>query len=525
MTAQPGAATVAENMTGSLSHERLVSRLRSLAPLLILLAIAIFMRTYRMEISGWLPDTYDRLIDAERLAHGKLPISQVAPPGAAIILAPAFLIFPATFATMQAVVIAAGVGLVGVAYALVWRVARDGVAAVVFAGSIAIGPTFVFSARDGLYDTLAAFFVAITLVMLPLLRGKSLPIFVIYGVLLALLLNIRPTTVFVLPAILIYWHDPFTRGFRPRDFLTTLITKEAIVTFVTFLVLCLLSVLAGEWFGNATSVPITLDQYAENVLFYFGAVFLWPLAPLTVPIAAAGAWRLWRLNPCLTLAILVVLLLWPLSHAALPFARARYMLPGQFFVLLLAALAPQQILQFAAGARPRLGLTLRAYTALSIAALGLLFIFSSALILDRWPTIAANSMEGMARQMRPMIRDLEDDSLLVSAAARGVRASRPDLEYVDLIDQFVNQGNGEESVDSVIARVQTALARGGKVYYLYSHWDSGGDFTGGGRQGFEHYFARVEARYRVRELFRTHVDDVPWVAFPHPWILYSVEAR
>src|SRR5689334_12839092 len=68
------------------------------AALCLLFLLALFLRLYRLDIGAWVPDSYDRLTDAVRMAHGHLPRSRIYPPGVALILMPAVALFPASLA-------------------------------------------------------------------------------------------------------------------------------------------------------------------------------------------------------------------------------------------------------------------------------------------------------------------------------------------------------------------------------------------------------------------------------------------
>ncbi len=67
--------------------------LTQIAAPLGIMAVALFLRVYRLEELGWVPDTYERLFDAQRLASGEFPASEIYLPGVSVVLAPFFLIF------------------------------------------------------------------------------------------------------------------------------------------------------------------------------------------------------------------------------------------------------------------------------------------------------------------------------------------------------------------------------------------------------------------------------------------------
>src|SRR5687767_9624011 len=125
----------------SVSHGVRVTRHLSLTPLrtdrklslsgmghtwcLVLLALGLFLRLYNFEVVAWIPDSYDRLADATRLANGQLPQSRLYPPAISLLMAPLFTVLPNSFETMQILIIACGVGLILLAYIAALKLTAD----------------------------------------------------------------------------------------------------------------------------------------------------------------------------------------------------------------------------------------------------------------------------------------------------------------------------------------------------------------------------------------------------------------
>src|SRR5687767_10920466 len=62
--------------TGAFSR----ARAADLALLMGVVLLALFLRVYALNMVAWVPDSYDRLGDAGRLASGRLPQSTIYPP-------------------------------------------------------------------------------------------------------------------------------------------------------------------------------------------------------------------------------------------------------------------------------------------------------------------------------------------------------------------------------------------------------------------------------------------------------------
>ena len=169
----PLSAAESASETEQVTHKLWVG-LKACAIPLSLMALALFLRIYRLEELGWVPDTYERLFDAQRLASGELPASDIYPPGASVVMAPFFLIFSDSLATMQAVIIASSVALVGISYAWMLRVTGDRRAAVLIGVVAAALPIFISFSRDALFDMINLPLIAGLLFLAPLMRNRSL---------------------------------------------------------------------------------------------------------------------------------------------------------------------------------------------------------------------------------------------------------------------------------------------------------------------------------------------------------------
>src|SRR5689334_9772905 len=95
---------------------RVLTSLTSVAIPFGVVLLALFLRTYRLEIVAWVPDSYDRLAATKRLLAGEFPISRIYPPGVSLLMAPFFAVFPKTLDTMQAVIVISGVCLAAIGY-------------------------------------------------------------------------------------------------------------------------------------------------------------------------------------------------------------------------------------------------------------------------------------------------------------------------------------------------------------------------------------------------------------------------
>src|SRR5688572_6960499 len=147
---------------------------------------------------AWVPDSYDRLADAGRLASGRLPESTIYPPGVSVIMAPFFAVLPDSLWTMQAVIAGSGVALVLVSYRWIHTLTGERLAGLLAAGGVALSPAFVYASRDGLYDIPNVLLIAVAMWQADSLRRMPIWALLLYGLMLAVLVNVRPNSILVL---------------------------------------------------------------------------------------------------------------------------------------------------------------------------------------------------------------------------------------------------------------------------------------------------------------------------------------
>ncbi|MGE5183331.1 MAG: hypothetical protein ACM31C_14775, partial [Acidobacteriota bacterium] len=234
------------------------------------------------------------------------------------------------------------------------------------------------------------------------------------------------------------------------------------------------------------------------------------------PAALVGAVEVWRRNRTLLLVALYVMAVWPFAHAPLPFFNARYMLPPMVFGLMLAAHAPVAFARELDGLR-------RTPVALALGAVcggllfgGLFFAAVDGLMLFQWHDLAAESDERAARELRPLVAQLPEGSLLASPAVRGVRESNRAIAYFDLIDYSMPRDNGPANVDAALDDMQRQLDGGHRVYYLHSRVEFTGDTFAVRGPGYEVYFEALQRRFDVTAVYVAHA--------PH-YALYEITLR
>jgi hypothetical protein len=488
---------------------------------LTLTLLALLLRLYRLEELGTVPDTYERLFDARRIAHGEFPSSIIYPPGFSVVIALLFLIFPDSLSTMQVFIVASGVALVLVSYAWVFRLTGDRLAATLLAVVMAACPVFVFASRDAFFDVPNVLLIVCLLYFLPTLRNRGLLAFVLYGVLLAILVNFRVTSAALLPALLLLWLGVNQTELNLQSIRKTFVSARLLGMCATFAMLCAMSVLLGEWFGSAESVPITLKHFIENLGFYYWQIAYAPLGLIfVIPFAMVGLVRLWRINRIHCLAFCYLIVVWPAAHAPFDFANYRYMLPVLLVVFLLAAVGVSGLLKRTPNVR--FSKWKPVLVSWSLAIIALHFAIGTGYVLADWPKRLPQTDEGLAQQFRPAVSEFEPGSLFVSAVARAFRDDTDSIDELDLIDHHLKWGTDESSLRRLTSAIADHLAAGGKVYYLYSHWEGGHDFLG--RDGDQHYvrfFEEINREFQLTWLQRSTSER----AGINPWILFEVSYR
>lgn len=491
---------------------------KAIALPLALVALALFLRIYRLEVVAWVPDSYERLFDARLIAAGELPQSTIYPPGVALIMAPLFWFLPDTLTTMQIPIIASGVGLVAVSYAWMMRLTGDRFVAALVGLSAAAAPFFVYASRDSHYDMLGVFLIVLSLYLVPLLRGRSLVFFVAFGAMLAVLVNIRQTNVILFPALLLLWLEPVAAGLNRQRLQSELLSGPLIATTSAFLAGLVAAILLGDWFGEAGNVALTIERLPRNLIIYLSTISYPLVGPVyLLPLALLGLLHLWKQNRFYFFLFSYLILMWPLVHAMFYFATLRYMLPPITLIFVLSAMGISFVWQNFRSRR-LLARWIPLFAACSIFLLFTQFVVGAAILLSGWNDFAAESDEGLAREFRPVVARLDEDSVLVSAVTRAFESTAPAITYVDLIDHQRILGTDDASIEILTSTVGRHLEGGSEVYYLYTHWEAGDDFLGGGKQAFRRFSEGLERNFALSPIMRSSVDRLD----RHPWILYSV---
>lgn len=490
---------------GAWAAARAWPAIRATAVPACIVLLALLLRVINMQLQAWTPDTYEQMTAAHRLVAGDFPISTFYPPGVAITLAPAFVFFPQTLATQQAVIIASALVLVATVYVATRHATPDRTAPVMAALMVATMPQFVYFSRDGFFDVMNAAWIVGAILVVPWLRGRSLPLFFIYGAMLAVAVTIRSSNPALLPVLVIYWVDVGRAGFGPRTIWRAAFRRELLAAGgAMLLTLLLLGYIGGTLAHAAAQAPLTLDHAGNNIAFYAIAEFGGPLgAPMVVILAALGTTYLWSRNRTLVYVCLYMLTAFPLAHVPLPFANNRYMLPSLVFALLLAAYAPAAVMSMTARQSPAARAGWRGLAAALMLVFGLYVVASDTTMLVNWPNNASLSDEAGYRQLRPAIAALPSGSLVVSGGTRGVRDTNARIEYLDLIDFSLAASNDQAHVDAVMQRIDQALAAGRPVYYLYTSVEGINiTFTTSG-PGYQPYFDAAAARFRLTDAVDT----------------------
>ena len=492
-------------------------------PLLLTLT-ALALRVYDLTTLSWVPDNHEQLAATERLLRLELPLSRIYPPGVAILMAPFVAIFPHDIATLQAVIVAAGVAMVPLGYVAALKITQDPRAATLFAGFLAVDPNFVYKSRDPHYDLLVALLLGVALVLLPTLLRANLLACVGYGILLATIVNIRQTNLALLPPLAMYWVALQLSTKRWREFTCKTFWWRPLVAGVTLSLLFIAGALLGGWWGQTAGASVTFEHYPEHLRFYTEVLFgRWPFLPVYITFATYGIWRLSVINAPLAVAILAVLIVWPLAHAPFSWTTGRYMLPAQLCVAFLATYGASQAWSLAGTlSSPWRGATRRAVAPAFVFVMAASMVVPSIIIVHDWPTIKSRSDEGSLGQMRPIVASLDKGALLISGFALGLRSANPDVEQADLLDYHIRLGAGERGQTALVNFVAEQMASGRPIYYLYTRWEDGHDYEGDGRSGFANFWQAVSTRFELVPITKSPPTDDLQV---RPWALYKVEPK
>lgn len=481
-----------------------------------LVVVTIFLRAYQLEPYAYVPDQYDRLADARLMLSGMPPESQIYPPGAALVLVLPIAVFSASLMTVQGVTATFGVALVPLSYLGVARLTGDRRAAVLLAGFSALSPLLILYSRAGYFDVVVTFLVALSVFLVPALRGRSLLAFAAYGFLLALLVNFRPSNAVLLPGVTLYWLALSGAGQRPANVLRELISTPLLTVAATFAAVCALSIVAGQWFGGGYSGLVSFDRYLPNLLDYLAYMTSHWLAVLVVPPALYGALRLWRTNRPLLGAIAWILGAWPLAHAPFLFEDGRYMAPPLFFTMLLAAVGFSALLRAPGNQRGLGAKVVPVYAVMTLALLGLLFGVNAVLVPSGWHDRATESDAGLAEEVRPVVEGLGSDAVVVSSVTRALAEVKPHPEFFDLFDRSLANKDRQEGATANARAMREALDAGRDVYYLYSHMEADDARIGGVFEDHDVYFEVVSREFSLTEVYRTEAlrnGRTPWVLY------------
>jgi hypothetical protein len=336
-----------------------------------------------------------------------------------------------------------------------------------------------------------------------------------YGLLLSLLFNMRPTNMFVAPSLALYWVAMSGCRWTPLEVVRASVTKGTVVAAIAFALPSLASMLLGNWYGGAYGGLVAFDRSLENLIWYWGYMLSWIGAPFVLPLAAFGAFQLWQRDRPLTLALVSLLIIWPAVHSPFLFVSARYMLPSMFALFFLCSIGFSGLIAHREGASWKHA---RAWAVCSVAFMTLLFATASGLTVSNWDTTAAESDAGLSGELKPVMRELPAGTLVVTSVSRAFVQEDYPLEYIDLFDQSVAYLDRDEGVAATVAAVQSKLANGDQVYYLFSHMDTDRRNIGGIWNHFGRYYQGVDAEFEMTGVFRPrHERDGN-----EPWILYKV---
>lgn len=493
--------------------------------------IAAFLRLYRLGgVITLYPDSYAQLRAVENLLSGNFPLSYHYPPGIALIMAPAFLVFPDSLATMQGVIVAAGLALVALAYGWLYQLTKDRGAAALFAAAVAFGAPFVYFSRIVWFDGVNTFLIALTLFLAPHVVRRGALALAAYGVLVFAMATVRHTNVIALPALLIASSQPYELSARgllahARSRPVAIVGAVVAVLFLGHLAL------AGESLGRFSnsnggsifemaSYPSRLGQYVQASLIGYHERWGWPevFAAITiVSLAIAGAQRLWHLRRRTTAALVTLSLLWLPVHATYRIFDDRYALPVFFFVLMFAAFGLSVALQ----RWRRLSKPWQRVGAAFVLAMGVSTFASVHAARDYtqlldWPAQVAAGREQAYGPIRDALRDIDGPAVLISSQALAVDRANPGIETYDLIPYAGTHGINEASAEALAAYVREQQAAGRTVYYHYTEYEDVGATFRLYELGFDAFFAALQRDFSLTELAS---------ASERPQRLYLVERR
>ncbi|MEX2159197.1 MAG: hypothetical protein WEB04_07320 [Dehalococcoidia bacterium] len=492
-------------------------------------ATALVLRLYHLvSYVAFYPDSYGQLRAAENLASLQFPISYYYPPGIALFLAPFFAVLPDSLLTMQIAILAAGLALVGVAYA--WGVAATGDrrAALIYAFAVAIGATFVFHSRIALFEVINTLLIASSLWLAPAAVRRGPAAWVGYGVLAFAMVTARYTNVIVLPALVLAAMGGSAQ--RPSWRQAIAIARSPAALVAGLVVLALGAVYIGTAHENLTRFTssenasiVGFDGYGARLLYYTQASLNGYSADLgftesvaagvLLALALVGAQRLWRSNPSLLVAIVYLAAVWGPVHALyegayLPWIP-RYATAVYFILLLPASIG----LSAALDGWQRLDRPWQRVPAAGFLALSVTLVASAQLSQDLtffsqlYDSPAARTEASFAEIRRALRETDGENALLISSQILAVDRANPEMDGFDLARHSSSYGINDDSVRRFVAYVDEQLAKGRTVYYYYTPYEAAQSKLHRYELGFDAYFSGLQEHFSLVELAR--VDERP----------------
>lgn len=495
------------------------------AVLLLALVVGSALRLLNFAPIGWIPDTYERLSVTQAFLNDFDASSKLYPPGPVILLAPFFAVLPNSLNTVALAVSLFGIATILSAFFVAKDVTNRRDIALLYAAAIAVEPNLIYGSRSTAFDTIAAFLALSSLIMISRIRGgRSFLAYALLGILLATLVDFRFTYAALLPAFFFYRLKPIENRLRWRDILGSLLSLPVAATASAFLTcMAVFSWLSGSLSPGSATSAISLERFAPNLAGYWAQMLHGPVGvAFLAPLALLGFARLRRIDPSFACFSLYVLVSWPILFSIFTFYSYRYMLWPALFLDLFVVMAISELWtrkeSFANGLAGNL---MRAYGKGASALAGIAFVVISTALVINWPSLARESDEGLLEEMRPIVSSLGGEPLVVSAASRGFYDSPGKLEFLDLIDLWIDRGSGPAAQEFLNAMVQQALNNQQQVYYLYSRYEAGKDFHGHGLSRFQNFFDSVSRGFSVEEVYRTERRNLNSVN----WILYRIRPK
>jgi hypothetical protein len=315
--------------------------------------------------------------------------------------------------------------------------------------------------------------------------------------------------------LLIYWLAETGVGWRLQNVIRSLVSRQLLATGFGLALPCVVSVVAGKWYGGAYGGLLSFDEFFDNMSLYWDTIVLTWLGLIFVPVPSLiGVWKLWRECQPLALGLTSFLVIWPAAHSPFLFGETRYMVPAIVVFMFFFAYGMSAALSKTVKV-PFLG---RVWCACCLTGLSFLFLLSSGQLVTNWHLQASRSNAGAAAEMRPLLQEMPPSAVLISAVTRAFQEDGFDIEYVDLFDETVRFRNRQEGIDDVDRRAHAALADGRRVYYLYSQMESDSRLFGGIWGSYRVYFDSLDRDLETVELFRVRQGR----GGDEPWILYEL---